>query len=784
MHPRKRFTESFLETFLKPQVKSGRTGFHPTPTDRRAAVALGLLLLAVYLATGGLHFQSIDEVAVFTVARSLAGRGAFDADPIFWTRVQSGAGSVIARGVDGHFYAVKDLAPSLLAAPLVALANAVGVSPIRAALLLSPLATALTGALLYLTARRWGHGRPASALAALTFGLGSMAWPYAETLFTQPLTALGLLIALMGVSRAREADDWRAALIGGLGLGLAGLSAAPVWISLLVYPFFLVDWHAPFKRWRRLVAVGGGAGVCGLAQAGYNLARFGAPWETGHAQLGATQRLALTHLDVGLVGQLFSAPTGLIWFAPFVLLVPAGIVLGWRQGRDKLLLVGGQAAAVLLMYSLYGEWWAGLSWGPRFLVALMPALTLLAAPALDWLLGAGRWPLRALAWLVLGLSFLTEALAALFDYVQSEVPIFQWYAETAYSPRLADYFPFFVQPRWLPLPRQVMAAGRGAWDVLWMSGRGFDGPLLAAHLALIAAALLWAIQAARGRDVRRGLAAQGALTMGLIALMLGRYPQGAANYQTDQKPPPEGMAEAIAAVEEQARPGDGVLALLTYSPLAWLDGYPGRLPDTGLMLEEPPSRYTVETLRRVSEWYPRVWLVSEATTGGDPANGAERWLSERGYVGGETWYGRIRVVSYTFAENVGLAAADQAWGEGAIRLAGYGVERSAVGWLNVRLRWEAAGEVGADYAVFVHLLDENGALIAQHDGLPLNGYAPTRTWGTGDVIDDRHSVPLPPDLPAGSYRLTAGLYDPLTGERLPLAGGDGDALTLETIQID
>ena len=85
-------------------------------------------------------------------------------------------------------------------------------------------------------------------------------------------------------------------LLGGLGQGLAGLSAAPGWVALPVYPLFLIDWRAPFKRWRRLVAFGVGAGFCGLVQAGYNLVRFGSPLETGHALLGATRRLALAHL--------------------------------------------------------------------------------------------------------------------------------------------------------------------------------------------------------------------------------------------------------------------------------------------------------------------------------------------------------------------------------------------------------------------------------------------------------------------------------------------------------
>jgi hypothetical protein len=52
------------------------------------------------------------------------------------------------------------------------------------------------------------------------------------------------------------------------------------------------------------------------------------------------------------------------------------------------------------------------------------------------------------------------------------------------------------------------------------------------------------------------------------------------------------------------------------------------------------------------------------------------------------------------------------------------------------------------------------------------------------VVDDRHSVALPPDLAAGDYRLAVGLYDPLTGERLPLAGGGVDSFTLVTIRID
>src|SRR5689334_19409032 len=90
--------------------------------DRRIAVAIGLLALAVYLATTALSFHSIDEIAVFTVARSFVARGALDSDVLFWIAPAMGldnGGSIIAPGVDGHSYTIKDLIPSPLIVPFV-----------------------------------------------------------------------------------------------------------------------------------------------------------------------------------------------------------------------------------------------------------------------------------------------------------------------------------------------------------------------------------------------------------------------------------------------------------------------------------------------------------------------------------------------------------------------------------------------------------------------------------------------------------------------------------------
>jgi hypothetical protein len=103
----------------------------------------------------------------------------------------------------------------------------------------------------------------------------------------------------------------------------------------------------------------------------------------------------------------------------------------------------------------------------------------------------------------------------------------------------------------------------------------------------------------------------------------------------------------------------------------------------------------------------------------------------------------------------------------------------------VRLHWQSTQEVGADFAVFVHLVAEDGRIIAQHDGTPEGGFYPTSAWAPGEVVVDEHRLDLPAEQVPGDYRLLVGLYRPDTAERLPVLGADGwpvgDHVVLTTI---
>jgi hypothetical protein len=104
------------------------------------------------------------------------------------------------------------------------------------------------------------------------------------------------------------------------------------------------------------------------------------------------------------------------------------------------------------------------------------------------------------------------------------------------------------------------------------------------------------------------------------------------------------------------------------------------------------------------------------------------------------------------------------------------------GHLRVTLYWQAREAMGSSYNVFVHLLSPDGTVVAQHDSVPSGGEIPTDDWAIGEVVADRHLIEFL-GLPAGEYRLVAGMYDPATGERLSTLEGD-TAILLQSLAIN
>jgi hypothetical protein len=99
--------------------------------------------------------------------------------------------------------------------------------------------------------------------------------------------------------------------------------------------------------------------------------------------------------------------------------------------------------------------------------------------------------------------------------------------------------------------------------------------------------------------------------------------------------------------------------------------------------------------------------------------------------------------------------------------------------------WRLPGPMPRDLYFFVHLIKPGTQMPADH--VPGDWMFPADRWQTGQVLEDRSLVQLPPfTVPAGTYRVVLGAYHRSTGKRLKVESGpnDGDdRIPLGTLEV-
>lgn len=369
-------------------------------------VALFLLLLGWYMLTMSGHTYSSDEETMLAAAESLAAHGSFALPRDFLMNP--------ATGVDGAHYSRYGPGQSIAAVPFVLVGRLVAATAPRFAegfivrlvvLLLPALVTAATALVLYAWAREVGYGARVALLVGLLYGT-SMAWPYSRTFFAEPLAVFCLVVCAYGLRR--ESRRWW--LLAGAA---AGAALAVKFQSLLALPVLagyalLASWRGSLRAsleplgGRVLLGVSGAVLPVGLLLF-YNTLLFGAPLKTGYGGVDPTALLRADWRE-GLYGLLLSTGKGLLLFSPTVLLGIVGWGFGLRQQWRETLLSLAMVALNLAFYCRLEYWHGDGSWGPRYMMFVLPFLYL---PAAGVLAAVGRHGGRLLPALVGGLALLT-----------------------------------------------------------------------------------------------------------------------------------------------------------------------------------------------------------------------------------------------------------------------------------------------------------------------------------------------------------------------------------------
>jgi len=319
------------------------------------------------------------------------------------------------QGENGNTYTYFAVGTSLLMVPLYVIgsimAKFVPAFPDNLILefsvsLLNQFITALICTVLYGICRLIGYSLKTSIITVLIYGLGTIAWPYAKTSWSEPQATLFLLTALFFVLLYRRDVALKAGSSASLPryvpyvwIGLSGLCAVLAFIvrfeAVIYAPAILafLIWHLTKReerfQWRQLM-------YCVLSfsvpvilfmsvNLFYNFSRFGSLFQYGYKLVvedapsisGEYISSRLSWLFPGvfidIYRDLFSTGKSIFLYSPPVILFFWSIKPFYKQHKTELILlctILAPLSAFLAFTGAHSSW----AWGERYSILAVPFL--------------------------------------------------------------------------------------------------------------------------------------------------------------------------------------------------------------------------------------------------------------------------------------------------------------------------------------------------------------------------------------------------------------------------
>jgi hypothetical protein len=351
--------------------------------------------LIINIATNGGHFDAYDGIETFLVTESMVLKHSAKFYPdvpsvqkLHFDVHQTVVNNEITLGEKlaapntplVPMYIYRSLLLSGIAVPIYYAALFFSVSPIHAvALFVNPVILSLISVVIFCFSLEIHRSRKIAFALSLIFGVCSFAWSYTTTLLPQPLQALLLISSVFFIYKAAHSYSLSKQIIfaGSAGI-LLGFSLLAHPDSAIIIPAFVVYSIFSMKHNKKdliafLVMLGMAICFVGLL----NYFRFGLFTEFGY---GGQALLSVHSGWEGLVGLLMSPGKGIVFYFPVVILLPLALKYMYKENKGLTL---------LFIYVIISNWlffgsddyfglhsWAGdVGWGPRYMVPVLPFIT-------------------------------------------------------------------------------------------------------------------------------------------------------------------------------------------------------------------------------------------------------------------------------------------------------------------------------------------------------------------------------------------------------------------------
>lgn len=231
--------------------------------------------------------------------------------------------------------------------------------------------------------------RPNAVILSFILGFATILWSFSKTFFAHPYSAFFNLLSLFMLLLALEKNQKKYLVFSGVSMGLSLLMEYPNFLVVIILGAYYL-YRNRFKNIPNILILAISFTAVASIMLLYNYSIFGNPfittdsYQVSYGNVLQTQLFKVAELKNGLYGLLVGSSGGLFYFSPVLLLSILGM-LYWikddirnKKNRDRFL---GLAlllsfSAVLIFYAAKEGWRGGNSFGPRYLLPVIPFLVI------------------------------------------------------------------------------------------------------------------------------------------------------------------------------------------------------------------------------------------------------------------------------------------------------------------------------------------------------------------------------------------------------------------------
>ena len=247
-----------------------------------------------------------------------------------------------------------------------------------------PVITAISTAILFAICRTYNFSIKIAITVAFLYGFTTMAWAYSSTAMSVILVSMTVLLSFYFYRKFVKNQNFFSLIFCGFSLGASVLVRYDSFIIVVIILVFLIGTILRNKsKLKNLTCLLIPLFFCAIIFMGINYIQFGTfveysfKTESGYG-LGPT-----SPIHVGVFGLLFSPGAGLFIFSPILFTIFVSFFDFYKKDKSSFLIFSAYFVSMLVFFGNLETWHGFVSWGPRYLLPVIPFLLIPLAASIE-----------------------------------------------------------------------------------------------------------------------------------------------------------------------------------------------------------------------------------------------------------------------------------------------------------------------------------------------------------------------------------------------------------------